>query len=78
NDRFLSQYEVINIDEAHERRLNIDFLICCIKKILPFRPDLKVIINSATIDNQKFIKFFQNSKENIISGRTYPFEIRSQ
>lgn len=78
NDRFLSQYEVIIIDEAHERSLNIDFLLGCIKKILPFRPDLKVIITSATIDHQKFINFFQNSKDIIISGRTYPVEIRYQ
>lgn len=78
NDRFLSQYEVIIIDEAHERSLNIDFLLGCIKKILPFRPDLKVIITSATIDHQKFINFFQNAKDIIISGRTYPVEIRYQ
>lgn len=62
NDRFLSQYEVIIIDEAHERSLNIDFLLGCIKKILPFRPDLKVIITSATIDHQKFINFFKMLK----------------
>lgn len=78
NDRFLSQYEVIIIDEAHERSLNIDFLLGCIKKILPSRPDLKVIITSATIDHQKFINFFQNAKDIIISGRTYPVEIRYQ
>ncbi|MDE4944773.1 hypothetical protein, partial [Francisella tularensis] len=74
----LSQYEVIIIDEAHERSLNIDFLIGCIKKILPFRPDLKVIITSATIYHQKFINFFQNAKDIIISVRTYPVEIRYQ
>ncbi|AEE26801.1 ATP-dependent RNA helicase HrpA [Francisella hispaniensis] len=78
NDRFLSQYEVIIIDEAHERSLNIDFLLGCIKKILPYRPDLKVIITSATIDHQKFINYFQNAKDITISGRTYPVEIRYQ
>lgn len=78
NDRFLSQYEVIIIDEAHERSLNIDFLLGCIKKILPYRPDLKVIITSATIDHQKFIDYFQNAKDITISGRTYPVEIRYQ
>ncbi|QIW09642.1 ATP-dependent RNA helicase HrpA [Francisella sp. LA112445] len=78
NDRFLSQYEVVIIDEAHERSLNIDFLLGCIKKILPFRPDLKVIITSATIDHQKFTSYFQNSKEIAVSGRTYPVEIRYQ
>ncbi|MDE4955296.1 hypothetical protein, partial [Francisella tularensis] len=72
------QYEVIIIHEAHERSLNIDFLLGCIKKILPLRPDLKVIITSATIDHQKFINFFQNDKDIIISGRTYPVEIRYQ
>lgn len=78
NDKFLSQYEVIIIDEAHERSLNIDFLLGCIKKILPFRPDLKVIITSATIDHQKFTSYFQKAKEIVISGRTYPVEIRYQ
>ncbi|MEY8673086.1 ATP-dependent RNA helicase HrpA [Francisella philomiragia] len=78
NDKFLSQYEVIIIDEAHERSLNIDFLLGCIKKILSYRPDLKVIITSATIDHQKFIDYFQNAKDITISGRTYPVEIRYQ
>ncbi|WP_150466583.1 ATP-dependent RNA helicase HrpA [Francisella sp. SYW-9] len=78
NDRFLSQYEVIIIDEAHERSLNIDFLLGCIKKILPFRPDLKVIITSATIDHQKFTSYFEKAKEITVSGRTYPVEIRYQ
>ncbi|KEI35439.1 ATP-dependent helicase HrpA [Francisella sp. W12-1067] len=78
NDKYLSQYEVIIIDEAHERSLNIDFLLGCIKKILPFRPDLKVIITSATIDHQKFINYFPKAKDITISGRTYPVEIRYQ
>ncbi|AIT10003.1 ATP-dependent helicase [Candidatus Francisella endociliophora] len=78
NDRFLSQYEAIIIDEAHERSLNIDFLLGCIKKILPFRPDLKVIITSATIDHQKFTSYFQKAKEITVSGRTYPVEIHYQ
>nr|WP_227806645.1 hypothetical protein [Francisella persica] len=79
NDRFLSQYEVIIIDYDHERSLNIDFLLGgCIKKVLPFRPDLKIIITSATIDYHKFITFFNNTKVITISGRTYPVEIRYQ
>ncbi|QLE78843.1 ATP-dependent RNA helicase HrpA [Francisella sp. Scap27] len=78
NDRFLSQYEVIIIDEAHERSLNIDFLMGCIKKILPFRPDLKIIITSATIDHNKFTSYFANAKDITVSGRTYPVEIRYQ
>ncbi|MFC4892646.1 ATP-dependent RNA helicase HrpA [Pseudofrancisella aestuarii] len=78
NDKYLSQYEVIIIDEAHERSLNIDFLLGCIKKILPFRPDLKVIITSATIDHQKFTSYFNRAKDITISGRTYPVDIRYQ
>ena len=78
NDKYLSKYEVIIIDEAHERSLNIDFLLGCIKKILPFRPDLKVIITSATIDHQKFIHYFKNAEDIKISGRTYPVDIRYQ
>ncbi|MGQ4005347.1 ATP-dependent RNA helicase HrpA [Francisellaceae bacterium CB300] len=78
NDRFLSQYEVIIIDEAHERSLNIDFLMGCIKKILPFRPDLKIIITSATIDHNKFTEYFVGAKDIAVVGRTYPVEIRYQ
>ncbi|MFT5950743.1 MAG: ATP-dependent helicase HrpA, partial [Francisella sp.] len=78
NDKFLSQYEVIIIDEAHERSLNIDFLMGCIKKILPFRPDLKIIITSATIDHNKFTEYFADAKDIKVVGRTYPVEIRYQ
>jgi ATP-dependent helicase HrpA len=78
NDRYLSKYEVIIIDEAHERSLNIDFLLGCIKKILPFRPDLKLIITSATIDHNKFTKYFAGAKDITVVGRTYPVEIRYQ
>ena len=78
NDKYLSKYEVIIIDEAHERSLNIDFLMGCIKKILPFRPDLKIIITSATIDQDKFCKYFNNAKQILVSGRTYPVEIKYQ
>jgi ATP-dependent helicase HrpA len=78
NDRYLSKYEVIIIDEAHERSLNIDFLLGCIKKILPFRPDLKLIITSATIDHNKFTKYFVGAKDITVVGRTYPVEIRYQ
>ena len=75
NDRYLSKYEVIIIDEAHERSLNIDFLLGCIKKILPFRPDLKIIITSATIDHQKFVDYFGGAGDIAIVGRTYPVDI---
>ncbi|HEY5715408.1 MAG TPA: ATP-dependent RNA helicase HrpA, partial [Psychromonas sp.] len=79
NDRFLSQYDTIIIDEAHERSLNIDFLLGYLKRLLPRRPDLKVIITSATIDPQRFADHFisaQGKKAPIIevSGRTFPVE----
>lgn len=81
HDRFLNQYEVIIIDEAHERSLNIDFLLGILKNILPRRPDLKLIITSATIDPLKFSNYFGGpTKAPVIevSGRTYPVEIRYQ
>ena len=78
NDRFLSQYDTIIIDEAHERSLNIDFLLGYLKRLLPRRPDLKVIITSATIDPERFSKHFgRNGKDAPIievSGRTFPVE----
>jgi len=75
-DRFLNQYEVIIIDEAHERSLNIDFLLGFFKQLLPQRPDLKLIITSATIDPERFSKHFNQAPILNISGRTYPVEIR--
>ncbi|MCW8930117.1 MAG: ATP-dependent RNA helicase HrpA [Gammaproteobacteria bacterium] len=77
-DRFLNRYDTIIIDEAHERSLNIDFLLGYIKQLLPRRPDLKVIITSATIDTERFSKFFNNAPVIEVSGRTYPVEIRYQ
>ena len=83
NDRFLNQYDTLIIDEAHERSLNIDFLLGYLRWLLPRRKDLKVIITSATIDPQRFAKHFnftgrKNADAPIIevSGRTYPVEIR--
>jgi ATP-dependent helicase HrpA len=76
NDRFLNHYDTIIIDEAHERSLNIDFLLGYLKQLLPKRPDLKVIITSATIDTQRFSKHFNNAPVIEVSGRTYPVEIR--
>jgi len=76
NDRYLLDYEVLIIDEAHERSLNIDFLLGYIKTILPKRPDLKVIVTSATIDTQRFSKHFNNAPVIEVSGRTYPVEIK--
>lgn len=74
NDRFLSRYDTLIIDEAHERSLNIDFLLGYIKTILPKRPDLKVIITSATIDLERFSQHFNNAPIIEVSGRTYPVE----
>ncbi|MDO5031696.1 ATP-dependent RNA helicase HrpA [Corynebacterium sp.] len=80
-DRFLNAYDTIIIDEAHERSLNIDFLLGYLKRLLPKRPDLKVIITSATIDPESFARHFAGADGKPapiieVSGRTYPVEIR--
>lgn len=77
-DKYLNKYQAIIIDEAHERSLNIDFLLGYLKRILPSRPDLKVIITSATIDVERFSKHFHNAPIFEVSGRTYPVEVRYQ
>lgn len=71
HDRFLSQYDTIIIDEAHERSLNIDFIMGYLRELLPKRPDLKVIITSATIDPERFSKHFNNAPIIEVSGRTF-------
>jgi len=76
SDRFLNQYDTIIIDEAHERSLNIDFILGYFKQLLPKRPDLKLIITSATIDPERFSKHFDNAPIIQVSGRTYPVEMR--
>jgi ATP-dependent helicase HrpA len=90
HDRLLRDYDTLIIDEAHERSLNIDFILGCVKQLLPRRPDLKVIITSATIDPERFAQHFQvESAERAperapaadvpiveVSGRTYPVEVR--
>lgn len=78
SDRYLLQYEVIIIDEAHERSLNIDFILGYLKLILKKRPDLKVIVTSATIDTEKFSKHFDNAPVIEVSGRTYPVQVLYQ
>lgn len=75
-DKFLNAYDTIIIDEAHERSLNIDFLLGYLKQLLPKRPDLKVIVTSATIDAERFSKHFNDAPVIEVSGRTYPVEIR--
>ncbi|CNG14956.1 ATP-dependent helicase HrpA [Mycobacterium tuberculosis] len=75
-DRLLRQYDTLIIDEAHERSLNIDFLLGYVKEILPRRPDLKVIITSATIDPERFSEHFGDAPIVEVSGRTYPVEVR--
>jgi ATP-dependent helicase HrpA len=75
-DRDLRRYDTIIIDEAHERSLNIDFILGYLKQLLPRRPDLKVIITSATIDPQRFSKHFDGAPIIEVSGRTYPVEVR--
>lgn len=80
-DRFLNAYDTIIIDEAHERSLNIDFLLGYLKQLLPRRPDLKVIITSATIDAERFARHFADRNGNPapvieVSGRTFPVDVR--
>jgi ATP-dependent helicase HrpA len=75
-DRWLRQYDTLIIDEAHERSLNIDFLLGYLKRLLPQRPDLKLIVTSATIDAERFSRHFGGAPVIEVSGRTYPVEIR--
>jgi len=75
-DRLLMQYDTLIIDEAHERSLNIDFILGYLRELLPKRPGLKVIITSATIDPQRFSRHFNNAPIIEVSGRTYPVEVR--
>ncbi|WP_181799830.1 ATP-dependent RNA helicase HrpA [Marinomonas aquiplantarum] len=77
-DKRLYKYDTIIIDEAHERSLNIDFLLGYLKQVLAVRPDLKVIVTSATIDVERFSQHFDNAPVIEVSGRTYPVEIRYQ
>lgn len=75
-DRLLEAYDTIIIDEAHERSLNIDFLLGYLKRLLPRRPDLKLIVTSATIDPERFSRHFDDAPIVEVSGRSYPVEIR--
>jgi ATP-dependent helicase HrpA len=75
NDPYLNKYDTLIIDEAHERSLNIDFILGYLKQLLPRRPDLKLIITSATIDLEKFSQHFNNAPIIEVSGRTYPVDV---
>ena len=75
-DRDLRQYDAIIIDEAHERSLNIDFLLGYLKQLLPRRPDLKLVVTSATIDAERFSRHFNSAPVIEVSGRLYPVEVR--
>ena len=75
-DAMLRRYDTLIIDEAHERSLNIDFILGYLKQLLPRRPDLKVIITSATIDPQRFSEHFGNAPIVEVTGRTFPVEVR--
>ncbi|THA31809.1 ATP-dependent RNA helicase HrpA [Streptomyces sp. A1277] len=75
-DRELLAYDTIIIDEAHERSLNIDFLLGYLARLLPKRPDLKVVVTSATIDPERFARHFGDAPIVEVSGRTYPVEVR--
>ncbi|MDO6747712.1 ATP-dependent RNA helicase HrpA [Gilvimarinus sp. 1_MG-2023] len=74
-DPMLNRYDTLIIDEAHERSLNIDFLLGYLKQLLPKRPDLKLIITSATIDVERFSQHFNNAPVIEVSGRTYPVDV---
>ena len=76
SDRWLSRYDTLIIDEAHERSLNIDFLLGYLKQLLRKRPDLKLIVTSATIDTERFSRHFNNAPVVNVEGRTYPVEVR--
>ncbi|MBU8807565.1 ATP-dependent RNA helicase HrpA [Mycolicibacterium goodii] len=75
-DRRLLRYDTLILDEAHERSLNIDFLLGYLRELLPRRPDLKVIVTSATIEPERFSRHFDDAPIVEVSGRTYPVEIR--
>ncbi|HEY6746036.1 MAG TPA: ATP-dependent RNA helicase HrpA, partial [Mycobacteriales bacterium] len=76
HDRMLRRYDTLILDEAHERSLNIDFLLGYLKQLLPRRPDLKLIITSATIDPERFSQHFDDAPIVEVSGRTFPVEVR--
>ena len=75
-DRYLNAYDTIVVDEAHERSLNIDFILGYLRQLLPRRPDMKVVITSATIDPERFAKHFHDAPVIEVSGRGYPVDVQ--
>ena len=76
SDPLLRRYDTVIVDEAHERTLNVDLLLGVLKKLLPRRPDLKLIVTSATLDVERVAQFFGNAPVITVSGRSYPIEVR--
>ena len=76
SDRLLRAYDTLVIDEAHERSLNVDFLLGYVKRLVARRPELRVVVTSATIDTERFSRFFDGAPVIEVSGRTYPVEVR--
>ncbi|MBQ9726210.1 MAG: ATP-dependent RNA helicase HrpA [Kiritimatiellae bacterium] len=75
-DPLLRAYDTVMVDEAHERTLNVDFVLGCLKRILPRRPDLRVVVSSATLDTTAFSEFFGGAPVISVPGRTFPVEVR--
>src|SRR5258706_4186995 len=75
-DPQLRRYDTVIVDEAHERTLNVDLLMGVLKRLLPRRPDLKVIVTSATLDVERISRFFDDAPISTVSGRTHPIEVR--
>src|SRR5262249_5787523 len=76
SDRELRAYDTIIVDEAHERSLNVDFLLGYLRRLIDARPELKLVVTPATIDTERFSKFFGGAPVIEVSGRTYPVEVR--